>query len=319
MEPWNRPRKAVWTGHAGPLIDSAQACDRTNHAPLFTTASQRIWAAEVNSCAPFRIPAPVRMAHKNRVSYLMLEKGILRVDGHCLLLCQADSCMEIPGSLLSCLMLEPGISVTHEAMKLCGENGTLVIWVGEGGTRFYGAAHAQQDPIMVLLQASIHSNQPRRIIAAARLYEIMFDDPMPPSFTIDKLRGIEGARVKKIYLDLASKHGVHWLGRDEKSPLNTCIGFATSCLYALCEVAILAAGYHPGIGVIHSGNPRSLVFDLADTVKFHSVVPLAFEVAASNPSNLNMAIRHACRDLFARDNLFEKLLANLETIFETDS
>lgn len=265
---------------------------------------------------PFRVPAPVRMAHKNRISYLFLEKGILRVDGHCLLLCQAESAIEIPGSMVSCLMLEPGVSLTHEAMKLCGENGTLVMWVGDGGTRFYGSAHAHQDPARVLHQAMIHSNQLERISAASRLYGLMFEEPMPPSFTIEKLRGLEGSRVKVIYLDLAKKHGVTWQGREEKSQLNTSIGFATSCLYALCEVAILAAGYHPGIGVVHSGNPRSLVFDLADTVKFQSVVPLAFEIAASHPSNLNMAVRHACRDLFARERLFEQLLEHLTTIFE---
>ncbi len=267
---------------------------------------------------PFRVPAPVRMAHKNRIPYLFLEKGILRVDGHCLLLCQAESAIEIPGSMVSCLMIEPGVSVTHEAVKLCGENGTLLLWVGEGGTRFYGVAHAHQDCAKILRQAAIHANQRERIAAASRLYGLMFDDPMPPSFTIEKLRGLEGSRVKEIYMNLALKHGMVWQGREEKSNLNTSIGFVTSCLYALCEVAILAAGYHPGIGVVHSGNPRSLVFDLADTVKFKTVVPLAFEIAATSPSNLNMAVRHGCRDLFSRESMFETLLGHLENIFGTD-
>ena len=242
----------------------------------------------------------------------------MRVDGHCLLLCRADSAIEIPGSLVSCLMIEPGVSVTHEAVKLCGENNTLIMWVGEGGTRFYGAAHANQDSRKVVTQVGIHVSQSARIAAASRLYGLMFGDVMPPSYTIEKLRGIEGSRVKTIYQELAERHGVDWNGRGDKSDMNTAIGFATSCLYALSEVAILAAGYHPGIGVVHSGNPRSMVFDLADTEKFKSVVPLAFEVSATNPANLNLDIRHACRDLFAKQNTFEKLLTNLVSIFGED-
>lgn len=264
----------------------------------------------------FRVPALVRMAHKNRVAYLFLEKGILRVDGHCLLLCQGTTAIEIPGSLVSCLMIEPGVSVTHEAVKLCCENRTLLIWVGEGGTRFYGSAHANQKSDHVVRQALIFSDNGRRLESAARLYGLMFSERMPPSFSIEKLRGLEGARVKKIYVDLAFQYGVEWYGREKKTDLNTCISFANSCIYSLCEVAILALGFHPGIGVIHSGDQRSLVYDLADTEKFKSVVPLAFEIAASKPSNINMAIRHGCRDLFAAQNTFEKLLGNLSIIFD---
>ena len=57
-----------------------------------------------------------------------------------------------------------------------------------------------------------------------------------------------------------------------------------------------------------------MVYDLADTVKFKTVVPLAFEVAKSNPSNSNMAVRHACRDMFVQEKLVERLFSNLEQV-----
>jgi len=139
----------------------------------------------------------------------------------------------------------------------------------------------------------------------------MFEEPMPPSYTIEKLRGLEGSRVRSIYAELAKEHGIEWSGRGDKTTLNECIGFATSCLYAISEVAILACGYSPAIGVIHSGDSRSMVYDLADTVKFKTVVPLAFQIARTNPSSSNMAIRHACRDLFEDERLVERLFSNL--------
>lgn len=254
--------------------------------------------------------------HAERVPYLFLDKGVLRVDGHALLLAQEDGDVEIPASLVSCLMLGPGLNVTHEAVKLAGENGILMLWVGEGCTRLYAVANGTHKPERILAQARIHSDIKRRIQAAGRLYGLMFGERMPPSFTIEKLRGIEGAKVRSIYESLAKEHAVEWAGRAAKTSLNDCIGYATSCLYAASEVAILAAGYSSAIGVVHSGDPRSLVYDLADTVKFSTVVPLAFKVAASAPANENMAIRHACRDLFQTDHIVERLFKNLETILD---
>lgn len=263
----------------------------------------------------FRVAAPIRRMHSDRAPYVLLDKGVLRVDGHALLLAQEDGDIEVPASLVSCLMLGPGLSVTHEAVKLAGENGILLLWVGEGCTRLYAVANAAHKPERVLAQCRVHSDMTLRIQAASRLYTLMFGERMPPSYTIEKLRGIEGARVRSIYLKLAESHGLEWSGRATKSLLNDCIGYATSCLYAACEVAILAAGYSPAIGVVHSGDPRSLVFDLADTIKFSTVVPLAFKIAAGSPANESMAVRHACRDMFMSAHVIERLFGNLEEIF----
>ncbi|WP_246047821.1 hypothetical protein [Hankyongella ginsenosidimutans] len=47
----------------------------------------------------------------------------------------------------------------------------------------------------------------------------------------------------------------------------------------MTEAAVLAAGYAPAIGFLHSGKPLSFVYDIADIVKFDTVVPVAFQVA----------------------------------------
>ncbi|MFP1557300.1 CRISPR-associated endonuclease Cas1 [Escherichia coli] len=67
--------------------------------------------------------------------------------------------------------------------------------------------------------------------------------------------------------------------------VNRCISAATSCLYGISEAAVLAAGYAPAIGFIHSGKPLSFVYDIADIIKFDLVVPKAFEIAARQIHN----------------------------------
>ena len=41
---------------------------------------------------------------------------------------------------------------------------------------------------------------------------------------------------------------------------------------------MLAAGYAPAIGFLHTGKPQCFVYDIADLFKFETVVPVAFRV-----------------------------------------
>ena len=101
----------------------------------------------------------------------------------------------------------------------------------------------------------------------AKLYEIRFDEPAPKKRSVEQLRGIEGSRVRKTYQLLANRYGVTWKGRryDPKNwnagdVPNRCICAATSCLYGICEAAILAAGYAPAVGFIHTGKATVPLF-----------------------------------------------------------
>ncbi|MGL6326283.1 hypothetical protein ACSZML_03375 [Aeromonas rivipollensis] len=95
---------------------------------------------------------------------------------------------------------------------------------------------------------------------------------------------------------------------------NQCISAATSCLYGITEAAILAAGYAPAIGFIHSGKPLSFVYDIADIIKFETVVPQAFEIAARGDANPDRAVRLACRDSFNKQRTLEKLIPLIEEV-----
>lgn len=256
---------------------------------------------------------------RERISFIALERGVLRSDGYCLLLAQADREIEIPVGMAVVLLLEPGLSVTHEAVHLAAEHGTLLLWVGEAGVRVYssgfpgGRHHAR-----LLRQAEIHLDPEKRLRIAGRFYVAMFGEAPPETRSLEKLRGWEGAKIKGWYAEIARSHDVPWTGRQNADrQLQSALGFATSCLYGICETVILAAGYSPAIGIIHSGDQRSLVFDLADTIKFHTVIPAAFEVYRSSPDDIRGRVRRRCRDLFREQHTIERLFDILLEVMET--
>jgi len=135
------------------------------------------------------------------------------------------------------------------------------------------------------------------------------------------MRGMEAARVKKMYKLLAQSHGIEWHGRnydpddwDSGNLQNRCLSSATSCLYGVAEAAVLAAGYSPAIGFIHTGKPRSFVYDIADLFKFETVVPVAFRIASENPYSPERAVRLACRDMFRETRLLKRIIPTIEDV-----
>ena len=117
---------------------------------------------------------------------------------------------------------------------------------------------------------------------------------------------------------LAARYKVAWKGR-KYDPVewgagdlpNRCLSAATSCLYGVTEASVLAAGYSPAIGFIHTGKPLSFVYDVADIFKFDTVVPLAFRIAASEPTEPERAVRLACRDQFRSTKLLTKIIPTI--------
>lgn len=219
-------------------------------------------------------------------------------------------------------MLEPGTRVSHAAVRLASTVGTLLVWVGEAGVRVYSSGQpggARADKL--LYQAKLALDDDLRLKVVRKMYELRFREPPPARRSVEQLRGIEGSRVRATYALLAKQYGVKWHGRNydpkdwEKGDVvNRCISAATSCLYGISEAAILAAGYAPAIGFIHSGKPLSFVYDIADIIKFESVVPKAFEIAARHPAEPDKEVRLACRDIFRSSKLTGKLIPLIEEV-----
>jgi CRISPR-associated protein Cas1 len=269
------------------------------------------------------LPPPEPIQLKERVSLVFLEYGNLDVlDGAFVLVDKNGVRTHIPVGSVACIMLEPGTRVSHAAIVLASRVGTLLVWVGEAGVRLYAAGQpggARSDRL--LYQAKLALDDELRLKVVRRMYEVRFGEEPPARRSIEQLRGIEGARVRETYKQLARKFGVTWEGRQydpevwEAGDLaNRCLSAATACLYGISEAAILAAGYAPAIGFIHTGKPQSFVYDLADLVKFETVVPLAFELAAKVPLSPERAVRLACRDVFRKTRILEKLIPLIEEV-----
>lgn len=267
------------------------------------------------------LPPLKPIAIKERLSILFVEKGHLDVlDGAFVIVDKTGVRTHVPIGGVACLMLEPGTRVSHAAVALAARVGTLLVWVGEAGVRLYssgqpGGARADR----LLYQAKLALEPDLRLKVVRKMYALRFGEEPPTRRSVEQLRGIEGARVREMYKQLAKRHGVEWKSRNydvqewDKGDLpNRCLSSATSCLYGVTEAAVLAAGYAPAIGFIHTGKPLSFVYDVADVYKFETVVPLAFKIAAQAPNNPEQKVRLACRDVFRETNLLERIIPGIE-------
>ncbi|WP_082075870.1 type I-E CRISPR-associated endonuclease Cas1e [Teredinibacter turnerae] len=264
-------------------------------------------------------PIPIR----NRMSLVFVEYGQIDVkDSAFVVIDKTGIRTHIPVGSVACMLLEPGTRVSHAAIKLAATVGTLLVWVGEAGVRLYAAGQpggARSDRL--LYQAQLALDDDLRLKVVRKMYEIRFQEDAPKRRSVEQLRGIEGARVREMYKMLAKQYSVDWRGRnydvkewDKGDIANRCLSAATSCLYGVTEAAVLAAGYAPAVGFIHTGKPLSFVYDIADLFKFETVVPLAFRVAAQSPPNPDKVVRHKCRELFRADKILNRLIPAIEEV-----
>lgn len=271
-------------------------------------------------------PRPIPI--KDRASILFIEKGRLDVlDGAFVVVDRNGVRTHIPVGGLACLMLEPGARVSHAAVALAARVGCLLVWVGEAGVRLYSAGQpggARADRL--LHQARLALDPDARLAVVRKMYGMRFGEPAPQRRSVDQLRGIEGARVKRMYQVLAQQCGVKWKRRQydpgdwQAADLpNRCLSQATACLYGLAEAAILAAGYAPAIGFLHTGKAQSFVYDVADVYKFETVVPIAMRVAGQAQRRKQPAasdpvgeVRRGCRDAFRKTGLLQKIIPGIE-------
>ncbi|MFH1876634.1 MAG: type I-E CRISPR-associated endonuclease Cas1e [Candidatus Omnitrophota bacterium] len=260
---------------------------------------------------------------KERMSLAYVEKGNLDVlDGAFVVVDINGVRTHIPIGGVSCLMLEPGTRISHAAVALAARVGCLICWIGEAGVRLYSAGQpgsARSDRL--LYQARLALDENARLKVVKQMYRFRFGDEPPAKRSVNQLRGIEGARVRKMYKLFAGRFGVAWKYRDYDPEdwnagdlPNKCLSAATAALYGITEAAVLAAGYAPAIGFVHTGKPLSFVYDIADLFKFETVVPIAFQTAAKKPANPESEVRHACREAFRSTRLLERIIPTIEDV-----
>ncbi|APT93242.1 CRISPR-associated protein Cse1 [Corynebacterium phocae] len=268
----------------------------------------------------------------DRLSFLYLEHCTIGKSSSALTATDENGVIHIPSATLSVLMLGPGTRVTHQAMCVIADSGMSVIWVGEQGVRYY--AHGRpigRNTRLLEAQAKIVSNTRLRLQAARTMYEMRFEGEDTSTLTMQQLRGREGARVRKIYREMSEKHSVKWSKRDYEvgnlmasDPINIALTAAHTSLYGLVHATIVALGCSPGLGVVHTGHDRSLVYDIADLYKAEVTIPIAFEAVVAMQDleftidELPTYTRRACRNAFKQSRISNRIVADLKTIFLPD-
>ncbi len=262
----------------------------------------------------------------DRLSTLYVEHAVIDRHDKAIAVHQADGTVPIPVASLAVLMLGPGTRITHAAIRALADNNCLAVWCGEAGVRFYaeglgGSRHSRN----LLRQARLATDEVARLQVVVRMYCLRFDEPVAPDLTLQQLRGKEGIRVREAYAEASRATGIPWRGRsykrnrwDHADPVNRALSAANACLYGLCHAAILSAGYSPALGFIHTGKQLSFVYDVADFYKAELSIPVAFQVVAEGPGDVERRVRLTCRDRFREQKLMRRILPDIRCCLNVD-
>jgi CRISPR-associated protein Cas1 len=259
-------------------------------------------------------------------SYLYVEHKKIDQEDKAIALHDKAGKVAVPCASLTALLLGPGTSITHAAIKALADNGCLVMWTGEGAVRFYAQGMGEtRSARRLLYQARMCSDPQLRLQVVRKLYELRFQESLAPQLTLQQIRGKEGIRVREAYAKASRETGIEWKGRSYKrdswaatDAVNRALSSANSCLYGVVHAAIVAAGYSPALGFIHTGKMLSFVYDIADLYKTDITVPIAFTATAAGTEKLESRVRHGCRDKFYNDKLLQRILPDISKALGID-
>jgi CRISPR-associated protein Cas1 len=264
---------------------------------------------------------------RDSLSYAYVEHARLEQSNRAVAVWAESGIVELPCAALAAVLLGPGTTVTHAAIKTLADAGCSIVWVGEGITRVYAQGHGETKSARRLLaQARCHADPRQRAAVVRRLYERRFAEGLEDGLTLEQVRGMEGARVRTAYARLAQEHGVEWRGRSyvrgnwgAADAVNQALSTAASCLYSVVHAAVVSAGYSTALGFIHTGKLLAFVYDIADLYRLEVVVPVAFRAAAkfrgeSRLHGLSSEVRRGCRDAFREHGLMSNLVTDIDDV-----
>lgn len=267
------------------------------------------------------MPKDLRSLPKVRdsISFLYLEKAIIEQDALSIVCIQGESRIPIPIAAMTVLMLGPGISITHAAVKTISDCGCMVVWCGENASRFYAYGQGETRSAENLLrQAEACMDPDLHMQVVYRMYARRFPDMDTSGMTLQQVRGLEGIRVREAYRLASKTTGVKWSKRNYKTddwdnadPINKALSYANTLLYSVCQAAIMSLGYSPGLGFIHTGKMLSFVYDIADLYKAVTTIPAAFEAVSSNSEALEPQVRRCFRNRLHSQKVMQRIAADI--------
>ena len=281
-----------------------------------------------------------RIPHADRTGLLWLSRGALTARDGTLSFERGPQLTEndplepghyaIPFQSVSMILLGPGSTVSHDALRLLARHGTALVAVGEDGVRCYTAPPLIADRSgLARQQARAWANMKVRLPVARRMYAWRLGE-MLPHRDIAVLRGIEGARMKETYRLVAMKIGIEWRGRryDRTQPLendlpNQALNHASSAVEAAAAIAVAATATIPQLGFIHEDPGQSFVLDIADLYRDIVTIPCAFRaakrVAERTEENIERATRRLTGQELVREQVIPAMIDRIKSLFSDSS
>ena len=153
---------------------------------------------------------------KDKYPFIFLEHGRLEVDDSSVKWID-EKChvISIPCATVNTILLGPGTSVTHAAIKSISESNCTVCWVGSDSLLYYATGETPTaDTYNLKKQLSLYSSPKKKLETARKLFSYRFPDLDLQNKSLSEMMGMEGYRVKSLYKTTAEKYGIEWEGRD---------------------------------------------------------------------------------------------------------
>jgi CRISPR-associated protein Cas1 len=250
----------------------------------------------------------------------------------------------IPFQMITCLVLEPGTTVSHDAVRLLAAHGTGLIFTGTDGVRHYGtiapvgermdtaglyAASMPEGPdasARARAQVRAWADEAHRLRVVRRMYAWRLGEIFPDA-AIEVLRGMEGARAKETYKILAERFGIRWYGRrfDRNAPEkddkpNQGINHASTAVVAAAQVAVAVTGTLPQLGFIHEDSGIAFALDVADVFRDTVTVPCAFAAVKEHTKRRDEPFERIVRQLTGRalrkQQVVSKMIDRIKELFD---
>lgn len=277
-----------------------------------------------------------RIPHVDRFGLVYLERGALCVEDGCLRFVAAAGPTldagdyQLPHQSISFILLGPGSTVSHDALRLLAHHGTALAAVGADGVRCYTAPPLIPDRSgLARRQARVWADaEGARLDIARRMYAWRLGEILPHR-DIAVLRGIEGARMKETYRLVAARYGVAWSGRryDRADPMaadlsNQAINHAASAVEAAAAIAVAATGTVPQLGFIHEDSGQSFVLDIADLFRDSVTLPVAFQAVREAGRNSGRPVERITRRLagatLQREGVIPAMIERIKALFDAE-
>jgi len=262
---------------------------------------------------------------KDRWTPIYLEHGRIEVDDAAIKwLDSQGKVYPIPIATVSALILGPGTTITHAAVKAAAQCNCPLLWLGEDGLRFYAfGITPNHDNSMARIHAEAWAAPRKRSEVARRMFRHRFPDVPTSGVSIEQLRGMEGRRVKKIYGDLGQQFGVTWKGRNYSASnwnmadnINRALSAATASHYALIAAVCCSMGFIPQLGFVHKAGTLPFIYDAADLYKHETSWPAAFEAISIDPDDDGTLVRKILKRNVEQSRMLKKAPQQLKALFE---